>query len=135
MLNSLNLVKQFHKAFNISINKKPSFKDGELRLKLFKEELQELEDAINAKDEIEVLDALLDLEYVLMGSYLSLGYHRYREDGFKEVHESNMSKLGEDGKPLIRDDGKILKGPKFFTPNIKKIIEKSKNVHRKENSN
>ena len=70
------------------------------------------------------LDGLVDLQYVLDGAFLSLGLHKVKADAFAEVHRSNMSKLGADGKPVRREsDGKVLKGPNFFQPNLQQFIE------------
>lgn len=70
-----------------------------------------------------VLQELSDIQYVLDGTYLSLGLHRYKNFAFLEVHNSNMSKLGEDGKPVRREDGKIMKGPNYWYPDMNKVLE------------
>ena len=126
MLKQIEQVLEFHKAFKIPVATKPLegvSKDVErLRLSLLIEEIEELHEALNNGDKIEAGDALTDILYVLLGSYISLGYAAKLEEMFDEVHSSNMSKL-EDGVPLYREDGKILKGKDFFVPNLKPIIE------------
>lgn len=122
---SLDRVQQFHAAFEQPVKDLPNIDDdelNELRLNLLFEELQELKDALVNRDEVGVLDALTDLQYVLDGAYLSLGYHRFKDAAIREVHSSNMSKLGEDGKPIKRADGKALKGPQYRPPDLQKVL-------------
>jgi len=99
----------------------PDFSTRELRLELIREEYEELEDAIENRDMVEIADALTDLLYVVYGAGHAFGIDL--DACYLEVHESNMSKLGEDGRPLKREDGKVMKGPGFFPPNLKKVLE------------
>lgn len=120
-------VKEFHEKFDHPIAKKPTVKISDklkkLRVKLIQEELDELWDALNNEDLVEVADALADIQYVLDGTYLVCGLHNYAEALSDEVHRSNMSKLGKNGQPIRRKDGKILKGPDYSKPNIKKVLK------------
>jgi predicted HAD superfamily Cof-like phosphohydrolase len=116
-------VKEFHEAFGAPVARKPGLIDAErseLRLDLIEEEYFELIDAVEAGDIIEIADALGDLEYVINGMALEYGINLPRV--FNEIHSSNMSKLGRDGKPIYRDDGKILKGEDYRPPNLKEMI-------------
>lgn len=125
-MTTIEQVKQFHDAFGVPTPACPDITQGivnDLRIDLLREELKELEDAIEAIDEVAVLDALTDLQYVLDGAYLALGFSKYKDAAFAEVQASNMSKLGEDGKPICREDGKILKGANYFKPNLQKILK------------
>lgn len=118
-------VGKFMTSFGQQTNKKlfwPDHKTRRLRIELIEEELQELKDAVNTKNTIEIADALTDLLYVVYGAGHTYGINL--DKTFKEVHLSNMSKLGEDGKPIYREDGKVLKGPKFFEPRLEEIIKK-----------
>ena len=97
---------------------------NKLRLNLLQEEVDELKEALANGDTVEALDALTDIQYVLDGAYLSLGLHKLKDAAFSEVQRSNMSKLGEDGKPIRREeDGKILKGPNYFAPDLKAVLK------------
>ena len=87
------------------------------------EENNEYLEAAEAGDLVEIADALGDQLYILCGTILSHGMQHVIEDVFKEIQSSNMSKLGEDGEPIVREDGKILKGPHYFKPDIKSILE------------
>lgn len=118
---TIALVEEFHQAFDVPVMSTPDVHEWsedriKLRIKLLREELQELEDAIEIRDKVETFDALLDLQYVLDGTFLELGYAAMKAAGFATVHLSNMSKLGIDGKPVLREDGKVLKGPDFWEP-------------------
>ena len=123
----INSVKKFHNAFNIDISNKPTvnipFDKIELRHKLMFEENQEYFEAAKNKDLIEVADALGDMLYILCGTILTHGMQHKIEEVFDAIQESNMSKLGEDGKPIYREDGKVLKGPNYFKPKIKEILK------------
>ena len=113
----------FMKTFGQEVKDKPSFssdKINKLRLDLIKEEFDELKDAIDKKDLLEVADALTDILYVTYGAGHSFGVDL--DSCFNEVQNSNMSKLGDDGKPIYNESGKVMKGPNYFKPNIKKII-------------
>lgn len=122
----LDKVSEFHRAFGAPINNEPKIDDIELnalRVGLIQEELDELKQALLDRDKVDALDALCDLAYVLNGAILSLGYASVIEDAFNEVHASNMSKLDANGNPVLREDGKILKGPNYFKPNLGKFIK------------
>jgi len=117
-------VVEFMETFSQEVKTSPEFPDDEivdLRIKLIKEELQELQDAIAAKDIVEVADALTDLLYVIYGSGAAFGIDL--DACFEEVHDSNMSKLMPDGTVKYREDGKILKGPDYFEPDLKKVLD------------
>ena len=117
------LVREFHDAFRVPGLQKAAFPDTsrrELRMALIKEELKELEEAEQAGDIVEVADALSDLSYVIAGMALEYGIDL--DACIAEVHRSNMSKLGEDGSPIYREDGKVLKGPNFFKPDLRVIL-------------
>lgn len=125
MKTSLEMVREFHETYGQPVLEFPSLDDpglSELRTELLDEELNELCAAIAMKDAVGVLDALTDLQYVLDGAYLSLGLHRWKDAALAEVHRSNMSKLGADGKPIRREDGKILKGPNYTPPDLAKVL-------------
>ena len=122
---TISSVKEFQLTYGQPVLETPSISDKEvanLRVSLLQEELNELAEAIDTNDIVGVLDALTDLQYVLDGTYLSFGLHDLKQVAFAEVHSSNMSKLGEDGKPIYRDDGKILKGPNYFKPNLQQFF-------------
>ena len=113
----------FMKTFGQEVKNKPSFssdKINKLRLDLIKEELSELTDAMNNKDLLEVADALTDILYVTYGAGHAFGINL--DDCFEEVQKSNMSKLGEDGKPIFNNKGKVMKGPKYFKPDLTKFL-------------
>ena len=95
-----------------------------LRFNLMKEENEEYLEAANNGDLVEVADALGDMLYILCGTIIEHGMQDKIEEVFNEIQRSNMSKLGADGKPIYREDGKVLKGPNYFKPNIKAILEK-----------
>lgn len=117
-MTTLDQVKEFHKRFVTQ----PEEVIQACRIALLKEELQELEDAIASKDNVEILDALTDLQYVLDGTYIVFGLADLKDAAFREVHASNMSKLGADGKPIYREDGKVLKGPNYRPPNLNQFF-------------
>lgn len=127
---TLEQVKEFHETYGLPVKSAPDLSDAKtnaLRINLLAEELEELQEALADNDPVEVLDALIDLQYVLDGAFLSLGLHHVKDAAFAEVHNSNMSKLGEDGKPIVREsDGKILKGPNYFKPDMSKFIKSEK---------
>lgn len=124
---TLECVAEFHATYGLPVKNEPHLADARtnaLRINLLQEELNELKEALEAGDEVGVIDALTDLQYVLDGAYLSLGYHDIKDAAFAEVQRSNMSKLGRDGKPVIRpEDGKILKGPDYTPPDLAKVME------------
>lgn len=121
-------VTEFHTAFKLNMNQKPIANIGEdrnmLRFNLMKEENEEYLEAAQNNDLIEVADALGDMLYILCGTIIEHGMQDKIEEVFNEIQRSNMSKLGEDGKPIYREDGKVLKGPNYFKPNIGDILEK-----------
>lgn len=122
---SLDLVREFHETFGQSVASEPVVNDCDLnllRIELLTEELDELAQALDDRDPVATLDALTDLQYVLDGAYLSLGFHRVKDAALAEVHRSNMSKLGEDGKPVVREDGKILKPPGYSPPDLAQFV-------------
>ena len=113
----------FMKTFGQEVKTKPSFstdKINKLRLDLIKEELNELTEAMNNKDLLEVADALTDILYVTYGAGHAFGINL--DKCFEEVQNSNMSKLDENGKPIYNEHGKVMKGPNYFKPNLKKVI-------------
>ena len=116
-------VKIFMKTFGQDIKEKASFPNEKittLRYDLIKEELEELREAIDKKDIKEVADALTDILYVTYGAGHAFGINL--DKCFEEVQNSNMSKLGSDGKPIYNDKGKVMKGPKYFKPNLGKFV-------------
>ena len=122
----LNAVKKFHDSFGIESLKSPSVnikpKIFNLRYNLMKEENEEYLEAVRNNNIIEVADALGDMLYILCGTILSHGMQHKISEIFDEIQKSNMSKLGLDGKPIYRDDGKVMKGPNYFKPNIESIL-------------
>ncbi len=120
-------VKEFHAAFGLGIKEKPVADLGEdknlLRFNLMKEENEEYLEAANNNDLVEVADALGDMLYILCGTIIEHGMQYKIEEVFDEIQSSNMSKLGADGKPIYREDGKVLKGPNYFKPDIDRILE------------
>ena len=116
-------VKNFMDTFGQDVKNKPSFstnKINKLRYDLIKEELDELKVAIDNKDFLEVADALTDILYVAYGAGHAFGIDL--DKCFQEVQDSNMSKLGKNGKPIYNEDGKVMKGPGYFKPDLKKIL-------------
>ena len=117
-------VKEFMKTFGQIVRTKPQFPDDktmQLRYELIKEELQELKDAMESKNLVEIADALSDILYVTYGAGCAYGIDL--DKCFKEVQRANMSKLGTDGKPIYNEKGKVMKGPNYSEPNLKKFIE------------
>ena len=122
-MSNFNKVKTFMNTYGQEVKNTPEFPDTkivQLRIDLIQEELNELKEAINNNDIIEVADALTDILYVTYGAGHSFGIDL--DSCFNEVQNSNMSKLGDDGKPIYNESGKVMKGPNYFKPNIKKII-------------
>ena len=123
-MTNFNNVKKFMETFGQEVQFKASFPDKKiqnLRIKLIEEELSELKDAIKNKDIVEVADALTDILYVTYGAGHAFGINL--DQCFKEVQESNMSKLDENGKPIYNENGKVLKGPYYREPDLKKIVK------------
>ena len=117
-------VKTFMQTFGQEVKNKAEFpkeKIIKLRYDLIKEELNELQNAIKIKNLKEIADALTDILYVTYGAGHAYGIDL--DKCFSEVQRSNMSKLGEDGKPIYNEKGKVMKGPKYFKPNLKQFIE------------
>ena len=124
-MTNFNKVGIFMKTFGQEVKDKPSFstdKINELRLSLIQEELNELKEAMNKKDLTEVADVLTDLLYVTYGAGHAFGIDL--DKCFDEVQNSNMSKLGEDGKPIYNELGKVMKGPNYFKPDLSKFVNK-----------
>ena len=116
-------VGDFMEAFGQRVEMEPTWPDfdtRELRLELIQEELEELSDAVADRDMIQIADALTDLLYVVYGAGHSFGLDL--DECFEEVHRSNMSKLGENGRPIHREDGKVMKGPGYFEPDLEGIL-------------
>lgn len=125
MRDSISLVREFHAAFDQADADRPTLDNDEisaLRINLLREELDELCHALLVRDPVATLDALTDLQYVLDGAYLQLGFAAMKDAALAEVHRSNMSKLGEDGRAVRRDDGKIMKGPRYSPPDLAAIV-------------
>ena len=117
-------VKTFMQTFGQEVKLKPSFsteKINDLRYNLIKEELEELKEAIFKKDLLEVADALTDILYVTYGAGHAFGIDL--DKCFEEVQNSNMSKLGEEGKPIYNDAGKVMKGPRYYKPDLSKFLK------------
>ncbi|MFD0796917.1 hypothetical protein ACFQZJ_05565 [Maribacter chungangensis] len=127
MKNKINCVKLFHQSFGLGVSKelKPDLGASKnlLRFNLMDEENKEYLEAATNKDMVEVADALGDMLYILCGTILEHGMQHKIEEVFYEIQRSNMSKLGIDGKPIYRDDGKVLKGPNYSKPNIAFILD------------
>ena len=116
-------VKQFMQTFGQEVKTKASFSDektNQLRLDLITEELEELKNAMESKDLLEVADALTDILYVTYGAGHALGIDL--DKCFDEVQNSNMSKLGADGKPIYNESGKVMKGPDYYKPDLSKFL-------------
>jgi len=122
-MSNFNKVGTFMKTFGQEVKTKPSFsteKINNLRIDLIKEELQELTEAMNNKDLLEVADALTDILYVTYGAGHAFGIDL--DKCFEEVQNSNMSKLGKNGEPIYNDSGKVMKGPNYFKPDLSKFV-------------
>ena len=126
MKKQIQHVKAFHNAFGIKNHETPNGNVNKetflLRHRLMHEENEEYLEACQSGDLVEIADALGDMMYILCGTILSHGLQANIEHIFEEIQRSNMSKLGTDGKPIYREDGKILKGPNYFKPNIERIL-------------
>jgi len=127
MQDKIDAVKAFHTAFKIGYRETPKahlgMEKNQLRYKLMREENEEYLEAANNNDLVEVADALGDMLYILCGTIIEHGMQHKIEEVFEEIQRSNMSKLGEDGEPIYREDGKVLKGPNYFKPNIESILD------------
>ena len=122
-MSNFESVKKFMETFGQEIKEKAGFPDDKitsLRYELIKDELDELKDAIDSKDIKEVADALTDILYVTYGAGHAFGINL--DKCFEEVQNSNMSKLGKDGKPIYNEKGKVMKGPNYFKPDLNKFV-------------
>ncbi len=128
MKDKIAAVQEFHTAFKLGYKNEPIADLGEsknlLRYKLMREENEEYLEAAQNNDIVEVADALGDMLYILCGTIIEHGMQHKIEEVFNEIQRSNMSKLGEDGQPIYREDGKVLKGPNYFKPKIKEILDR-----------
>ncbi|HRV54693.1 MAG TPA: nucleoside triphosphate pyrophosphohydrolase family protein [Mangrovimonas sp.] len=128
MKDKIEAVKAFHTAFKLGYKESPlaslGLEKNMLRYKLMREENEEYLEAANNDDLIEVADALGDMLYILCGTIIEHGLQYKIEEVFNEIQRSNMSKLGDDGEPIYREDGKVLKGPNYFKPDIASILKK-----------
>lgn len=117
------LVMEFHETYGLAIRPRPQFDvpEREMRMGLIREEVEELEEAYANGDLVEMADAWADLVYVVYGAAMTHGVDL--DDVLSEVQRSNMSKLGADGKPIYREDGKVMKGPAFTEPDIRRVLE------------
>ncbi|MDG1024233.1 MAG: nucleoside triphosphate pyrophosphohydrolase family protein [Flavobacteriaceae bacterium] len=126
MKKPMDAVTEFHEAYGLGIENKPQANLPknivELRYHLMKEENEEYLQAAEENDLVEIGDALGDMLYILCGTIISHGFQDKMEAIFDEIQRSNMSKLGADGKPIYRADGKVLKGPNYFKPDLAKIL-------------
>ena len=121
---NFELAGDFMSAFGQEVLTEPTLPEqnlAKLRLELIREEVEELNVGIEGMDIVEIADALTDILYVVYGAGHAFGIDL--DECYQEVHRSNMSKLGADGKPIYREDGKILKGPNYFHPNLKDILD------------
>ncbi len=127
MKDKIQAVKEFHKAFKLDYLEQPKASIGleknKLRFNLMREENEEYLEAANNNDIIEVADALGDMLYILCGTIIEHGMQHKIDEIFNEIQSSNMSKLGADGNPIYREDGKVLKGPNYFKPDIEGALK------------
>jgi predicted HAD superfamily Cof-like phosphohydrolase len=127
MQKQIGAVQEFHTAFEIGYSQNPIANLGEtkntLRYNLMKEENEEYLEAVQNNDLIEIADALGDMLYILCGTIIEHGLQDKIEAVFDEIQRSNMSKLDEDGKPIYREDGKVMKGPNYFKPDFSSILK------------
>ena len=126
MEDKINKVKKFHEVFLIGNEEQLKTDVDEstflLRHRLMQEENEEYLEACRNKDIVEIADALGDMLYILCGTIIAHGFQSKMEAIFDEIQRSNMSKLGADGKPIYREDGKVLKGPNYFKPDLRKFV-------------
>ena len=127
MKRKIDAVALFHRSFGLGVSQEMradlGFQKNQLRFVLMDEENKEYFEAAQRGDMIEVADALGDMLYILCGTILEHGLQHKIEEVFNEIQKSNMSKLGANGKPIYREDGKVMKGPNYFKPDIEKILE------------
>ena len=128
MKKQIKCVEEFHRIYKLGNSEKPIGKlenqKENLRFDLMKEENEEYLEAAKNGDIVEVADALGDMMYILCGTIIEHGMQHIIEEVFDEIHRSNLSKLDENGNPIYREDGKVIKGPNYFPPDIKKIMKK-----------
>jgi len=132
-MTQFDMVHEFHRVYDCNISTTPALPNKDeraLRIALLQEEYREYIQAEKDNDLVEIADALADMLYIINGTCVSYGIPI--DEIFAEVHASNMSKLDENGKVLRRDDGKVLKGPNFFKPKIKEIMEKHESAIQSE---
>ena len=126
MKHQIDSVKKFHEVYKLGYKNSPSVDLDhdklQLRHNLMKEENEEYLQAAKENDLVEIGDALGDMLYILCGTIIEHGMQNKIEEIFDEIQKSNMSKLGSDGKPIYREDGKVMKGPNYFKPDISKIL-------------
>jgi predicted HAD superfamily Cof-like phosphohydrolase len=126
MIDQLMMLREFHSTFRAHLEDEPTADLTDetiaLRVSLIQEELDEYRKAAEARDLVGVADALSDLMYVVLGTYVSHGLHLHAEPLFAEVHRSNMSKLDDNGEPIFREDGKVLKSDNFEHPDLESIL-------------
>lgn len=127
MKSKIKAVELFHNSFGLGVLHQPKadlgLEKNRLRFNLMDEENKEYLEAANEGDLVEVADALGDMLYILCGTILEHGMQYKIEEVFEEIQRSNMSKLGADGKPIYREDGKVLKGPNYFKPDIEGVLK------------
>jgi predicted HAD superfamily Cof-like phosphohydrolase len=127
MKKQLKAVQKFHETFGLGVSYEMKANLGkqknELRFELMREENEEYLEAVRNNDIVETADALGDMLYILCGTILEHGLQHKIEEVFDEIQNSNMSKLGANGKPIYREDGKVMKGPDYFKPNFEKILK------------
>ena len=125
---TIDYVREFHEAFKVDYKTTPTVELSkeivDLRYRLMDEENKEYLEAAKCGDLVETADALGDMLYILCGTIISHGMQYKIAEVFEEIQRSNMSKLGKDGKPIYREDGKVMKGENYFKPDIKSILEK-----------
>lgn len=128
LLNTINKVKEFHEVFGLDYHEQPKAeienKIIELRHRLMQEENDEYLEAAMNRDLTLIADALGDKLYILCGTIIAHGLQHKIAEVFNEIHRSNMSKLDDNGKPIYREDGKIMKSNNYFLPDIKTVLEK-----------
>lgn len=130
-MKQIKQVQEFQEKFKQPVGKDLNFVEysrAKLRFNLMKEENEEYMEAVDQGDLVEIADALGDMLYILCGTIVEHGMQDKIVEVFDEIHRSNMSKLGEDGEPILRADGKILKGKNYFKPNISKIMSLKKSI-------
>jgi predicted HAD superfamily Cof-like phosphohydrolase len=127
MQKQIQAVQIFHETFGLGVSHEIKADLGtqknNLRFELMREENEEYLEAVRDNNLVEIADALGDMLYILCGTIVEHGLQHKIEDVFDEIQRSNMSKLGEDGKPIYREDGKVLKGPNYFKPSFEEILK------------